>query len=270
MKKLVKKLVKKYIIKYFGSDLAAFDNRILDLEIATGLKTFCEDAKNVILKEISIKDAEYIIDISKMENTEPIGNYEKLEVGKWFKQSERFDGVQQYLICITEIDDLGVGGYGMFDGVWFNNGNCYSKDLIPASKEQIEQNLIKEAERRGFKKGVMFKSAFNGDTGTLSSDVFDYDTENNTLSCINGYPSGIFKNGIWAEIIPEEEKEIDFSVPGQFVNIADGEYSSVIVTSGKNSDETSFEGLCIKSTVPSQIGEFSCEWSKTHTTLILN
>jgi len=65
---------------------------------------------------------------------------------------------------------------------------------------------------------------------------------------------------------PKEVQEIDFSVPGQKVNIAYGNYSSLIITSGKYEGDC-FEGLCVESTKEAQIGTFGKSWSAFHAKL---
>lgn len=193
---------------------------------------------------------------------EPDGNPEtkELEVGKWYKQGKSFAGVEQYLIYVVKKDDLGVEGYGICDGVWFNNANSYCLELIEASKEEVESALIAEAERRGFKGGVEVNN----------SELSDSCCPDMTLNGVIGFSEFweynyiwfgrqlIYDKGKWAEII-KQPKDIDWSVP-QLVII---NKHNIVQTTGVHSHEC-FEGMVVKQS--SRQGfkkfKFSNEWMK--------
>ena len=126
----------------------------------------------------------------------------KLEVGKWYKRGHR------YLICYK-----GNGrGYGFFDGsyggAWaFSEYTKTKTKNIEATKEEVEEALIKEAKKRGFKKGVTIDKS-NLDypfkkIWIISSNHYFFDITDNTLMIGSDY---IFNNGKWAEIIPEAKE----------------------------------------------------------------
>lgn len=73
-------------------------------------------------------------------------------------------------------------------------------------KKEVKQALIKEAEKRGFKKGVRYNAEYLGYDGQdkLLITSNDFKLTYNTL-LIDNYE--IFKNGIWAEIIETITKE---------------------------------------------------------------
>lgn len=177
----------------FNSALSALAARVKDIENSNKSKDIgvldqiSPELKN--LKTVKLT-SEYICDIVKIPK-------ENLEAGKWYKQDKPYAGVSQYLICVTEQDDLGVIGYGICEGVWFTNGNAYFKDLILATTKEVEEALINEAKRRGFKEGVKFKSAATGNEFKLKGNI-SFNKEYNILQPDKGC---IFENGKWAEIV---------------------------------------------------------------------
>ena len=81
----------------------------------------------------------------------------KLEVGKWYKHNRDSD----FIMNITEVLSNKIKTYGILhnDG-WTLNWDIFKDSyfyngLIPATKEEVEQALIKEANKRGFKSGVL-------------------------------------------------------------------------------------------------------------------
>lgn len=197
--------------RLLGSEFAAIDNRLLDLELKTGIKTLAE-IDPLWYGEMAVKDAEHIkADVSKTEITEL--------PEKWFVT---YDESQ-----LQAINDFrftkGLSRLGSTRGCVLNNGKNIS--IYEAEKWKYEKISFSDFERLVLKK--------------------EQSKEN----------------------IQEVDFEIDFGVPGQTVNIAYGNYSSLIVTSG-NHEGYSFEGLCIKSTKDSQVGTFGKSWAKIETTLI--
>lgn len=126
---------------------------------------------------------------------------EEFEVGKWYL----FSGEKRFLICIIE-----NGRYG-FDtnGIWFYNSNLHNTnrdEYKEATHEEVEEALIKEARKRGFKAGV-----------NINQDVFNHDLiygknrlkegcMNWTSKRLNFAGLWIFFNGKWAEIIEGKEE----------------------------------------------------------------
>jgi hypothetical protein len=144
----------------------------------------------------------------------------KLEVAKWYEAIERHIGIAKdepkldrwykragrslvYLTGITR----GVGyGYGFdIDGNWFDrcNGNPIFIDcLVEASYQEVEEALVKEAKRRGYKSGVTAIFGSGRDQRTISSDSITWEAWNDTMALSMGCDV-IFRQdtGKWAEII---------------------------------------------------------------------
>jgi len=78
--------------------------------------------------------------------------------GKWY--IAECNGKKDYLIRFNKIDECGkICAYEFtFDGAdQFCTGGCFDKISRPATKDEIEKNLIAEAERKGFKEGICFR-----------------------------------------------------------------------------------------------------------------
>lgn len=132
-----------------------------------------------------------------------------LEVGKWYKTNELGS---PFLIFITKIILDSVAqcmAYGFcHEGEWYDNSRFGINNLTPATDKEVEEALIKEANKRGFKEGV------NADLSTANpchlknyhflSNDFEYSKPCNWLS-LDGVI--IFEDGKWAEII-EQPKEL--------------------------------------------------------------
>jgi hypothetical protein len=82
-------------------------------------------------------------------------------------------------------------------GEFRDNLTVSGKDGIKATDQEVKEALIKEAKRRGFKKGVRFTCLYNK---TIDSGYFP-------MLCCDGYlwidGGCVFKDGVWAEIIKE-------------------------------------------------------------------
>jgi len=114
----------------------------------------------------------------------------KFEVGVWYK-------------CVSMLgryqgDNRGVVFCGRRWTGDFGVSMSYPKDWTKATPKEIEECLTIEAEKRGFKKGVRFKSAYSGDTGECNG-CFLYESDDSLSS--NGMD--IYHQGKWAEITEE-------------------------------------------------------------------
>ena len=123
----------------------------------------------------------------------------ELEIGKWYCYRNK------NTYWIMNYQKGGNNCYG-FNSIK-DYGNCYvmnsGTNWIPATHQEVENALISEAKKRGFKAGVFVKRAgINKDAFNLSIpiDSFIYREENNGLDRKN-CSGWIFKNGKWAEII---------------------------------------------------------------------
>lgn len=119
----------------------------------------------------------------------------ELEVGKWYKLKGR-------LFCISE-NSHNKYGFNLL-GKWIDDLYItYPEEGVIATPEEVEQALIKEAKKRGFKKGVMYEGEGLVNHKKPFSGCFEYFPSQNTLDCCKG--SGeIFRSGKWAEPLQKE------------------------------------------------------------------
>lgn len=150
---------------------------------------------------------------SKIEKEFPKLFKKEISIGNWVKD----DSEPKWLVYIGNEKRYGFNGFG----VWFNEPipyNVQPSDRL-AIKEEVEEVLIKEAVKRGFKKDVViyrdwfYISKKNTIYGNINNFKFYMDLNKLTL---NGYT--IFENGKWAEItakamtISEAEKQLNCKI----------------------------------------------------------
>lgn len=130
-----------------------------------------------------------------------------LEVGKWYK----YPNHENWLLCIVGFKDgMVVNSYGFdcnsgwMDG-WNQKGITEMGNVTPATDKEVETALIAEAKKRGFKKGVRYKSLYNDyDSGMVNNSGLIYKSKINCLYVKSGEMIDvIFRKGNWAEIIEE-------------------------------------------------------------------
>jgi hypothetical protein len=119
-----------------------------------------------------------------------------LVVGKWYKSEGCLFNYQKQ-----------SNVYGFFtDGDWINGGWIwYGANAKPATDKEVEEALIKEAKKRGFKEGVRIKSKWmtnisaNNLNGKFVFDnKFELCAEANRLMKYT-----IFEKGVWATTVKE-------------------------------------------------------------------
>jgi hypothetical protein len=126
-----------------------------------------------------------------------------LVVGKWYKSE----------IAIFKVTSLApLKSYGVYSGKW---GNEFYTDITtklrPATDKEVEQALIKEANRRGFNFEVNFKFIEGGVNHSHLRKVakvgctFKY--EDGRLQTLGYGDWTIYNNGKWATIIETITKE---------------------------------------------------------------
>lgn len=169
----------------------------------------------------------------------------KFEVGKWYKHKIKYG---KGIAAIVNFQGYNNFAYGLnLGGDWtteFSGSHSSWNDgtVEQTTPKEVEEALIKEAEKRGFKEGVkvdrsMFKnmelpvSIYDEDFTPLSNE-FSFLEKDNTLR-IDGY--GIFYNGKWAEIV--KTKTID--------EIA-REFSIFQINYPDNSTYKDFKDFCIE------------------------
>lgn len=137
----------------------------------------------------------------------------KIEIGKWYTDN---DSDSDFLMCVTKINGDEYFGYGFTGCSGYRNSDdnnswgSISYDIKrEATDKEVEEALIKEAKKRGFKKGVTVnqKTAYNGEGGSyeIGAQRYLYSPIAQNFS-ISGV--GIFNNGKWAEIIEDEKPTI--------------------------------------------------------------
>lgn len=132
------------------------------------------------------------------------------ELNKWYKATD-----SKFMIYLTKYVDL-----DNCEGFYFNKTGGYKgfcndlgfHDCVFATEQEIEEVLIDEAKRRGFKEGVKFKCLITNKIGEMIEDchLFNgcFGGDNSLESAfkndnINGV---LFKDGRWAEIVEDKAK----------------------------------------------------------------
>lgn len=137
----------------------------------------------------------------------------KIEVGKWYK-STCSNGVISYCYC-SHPDFTGYGFNSSGEWVEKNIWLKFKESWKEATEKEVEERLIQEAIKRGYKPGN-FKCLGNWDNsgqflkGNAESFTYEKESPNpNSLWIhnIHTYSLLLFHNGKWAEII-DENKEV--------------------------------------------------------------
>ena len=135
---------------------------------------------------------------------------ESLEVGKWYKYNK---GGFNWLMCFQSNKEDVNYGFNT-SGTWGNSYSIRATEWTPATDKEVEEALIKEAKKRGFKEGVNYIAVGEeaGVTSNLGSGKFRYGVGDKDALCICGYLR-IYYKGKWATIIntitkAEAEKEL--------------------------------------------------------------
>jgi hypothetical protein len=128
-----------------------------------------------------------------------------LVVGKWYK----IQCSKNALVFIQGYKKT----YGFdYAGLWTNmwHENISNTTYIPATDKEVEEALIKEAKKRGFKEGVRVDKLLYTNIGSLNGD--SKTCENKEFKLFHGHLSIgnllIFhRTGKWAEIVETITKE---------------------------------------------------------------
>ena len=129
----------------------------------------------------------------------------EFEVGDWVDS-----GI--YIHRITKIQGNQAHSDWFYEkdtGKIVGEGFNYLGVLKKATPEQIETALIKEAERRGFKRGVKYKGASYNWTEYIHGSL-EYFKDGDVLT--DGYGESVYKQGKWAEIVEDKVKFFDWDV----------------------------------------------------------
>ncbi len=125
---------------------------------------------------------------------------EEFEIDKWYRRGDDFI----YYTCEFM-------NYGIIDGQWRNDlyfSTAQEQLYIPATDKEVEEALIKEAKKRGFK---------DGDWTVKDIDYEYYNSEDSYYP--NSLQLGVvvlFQEGEWLEIIKEKiETPLEVIINGE-------------------------------------------------------
>jgi hypothetical protein len=188
----------------------------------------------------------------------------KLQAGKWYKSTSN----SNFLVFLSEHEELDKNkGYG-FNGAgswneWTGEGDLgyfgLSKCVL-ATEQEVKEALINYA-------GLRYKDAAKLGTPTLESstfikdDIFGYEycsTSKTLWAKCQGISYVIFREGKWAEIIPEEQ--IDWNKP----QLVEGKNTGVIIFCTGKHTEGEFSGMVVAKGAMQAEGYFSNGWNKEY------
>jgi hypothetical protein len=129
-----------------------------------------------------------------------------LEKNKWYKNKEYGNLVFYHS---NKEDNY---GFSFHQKLWSNNLHfVLDNTWLPTSEEEVKQSLIAEAEKRGFKEGVKFISAYKGHYGriaTLRKIDFHIDLTPEVKTALFSGNNYILFQGKWAEILSNHNEKI--------------------------------------------------------------
>ncbi len=138
----------------------------------------------------------------------------KLEVGKWYKVFR--DEKETSSLVVFSGHNTPTYGFTHISRSWTESYGCHNTfrnpDYVvkPATPQEVEEALIKEAKKRGFKKGVRFNSVaqgnISGNSNVTGSNVIECTDGVNRVRC-NGWT--IYYKGKWATIIEQPKVTIN-------------------------------------------------------------
>ena len=129
---------------------------------------------------------------------------DSLVVGKWYK----WLGINKSIGVLGEKCKFHKDSYKL--SYFIGEGSytsCSSKYLEPATDKEVEQALIKEAKKRGFKEGVNYKTASERLVQELVFNKLQFNQDGNGGYLTDGCRGSIFEYGKWATILETITKE---------------------------------------------------------------
>lgn len=198
------------------------DDRI---EIFSGILSGSSDITIELLQEllqdycvdnIVVYDRKQLFDRFPILNTEPIiatttttqteeETPQQLEVGKWYTYKEdNCDWLMNYQgegdVC------YGFNTYGLWDNDYIMSLASSALNWKPATQEEVQTALIKEARKRGYTANN-FKTLKEGTSGFDTDFNFTYFDDILFCKPLGGGGAVVYENGVWAEVIEEEKEE---------------------------------------------------------------
>ena len=120
----------------------------------------------------------------------------KLEVGKWY--------ISEYYL-VYYLGNYKCNCIELSYGEWIENAchllSGHLKSYRLATEEEVREALIKEAIKRGYKKGVKCKFGTSKEIRTIETNKFFFDFNSNKLYLRHSSGDNadeIFRNGFWA------------------------------------------------------------------------
>ena len=151
----------------------------------TEIKEFIKEQHAEACSEWKVKIEEKFSELFKSE----------IEVGKWYYRGDEL---------VVWNDRKLTYGFSA-NGIWNDSMLCsISRGLTPATDKEVEDALIAEAKRRGFKKGVNFINTTGRKVNCFNTLEACVDYNKNLGVCFGDGNGLIFYNGKWATIIEEE------------------------------------------------------------------
>lgn len=155
-------------------------------------------------KQLTDNSKDALLEIEALKNEKP-----KFEVGKWYKYSDS----KIHLVCFRDVEKF--IGFGICNTGWCNDNTWTSRDLVLATPKEVEEHLIAEAKKRGFKEGVVGIPPSTIKQKDLVDNfckkTFYYNSGSDILfaasDCDGGLP--VYCKGVWAEIIKEDKLFLD-------------------------------------------------------------
>ena len=137
-----------------------------------------------------------------------------LVVGKWYKLTKDYGNLYKgsvfpFIKYQDSFEEFAIVGHSIFDDSKTDYSAPPINTLTPATNKEVEEALIKEAKRRGFKEGVRIKSKWMPNiSANKLNGKFMFDNKFELCVATNGLMIyTIFQNGFWAAIVETITKE---------------------------------------------------------------
>lgn len=127
---------------------------------------------------------------------------EEIKIGTWIKCVSKGN-----LLFFKSTEPNSNYGFSFVTKQWSEKLSVRVMDyeFITATDDEVEAALIAEAEKRGFKPGVYFKSMSSGGL-VFNTEVVNWKLWGKNGLAMHGCNSVVMRGGIWATIIPTMTK----------------------------------------------------------------
>jgi hypothetical protein len=177
------------------------------------MKNYTEEEKEMINWFLEgYKNCPFGTDLREFQEVNGLTPKPKLEVGKFYKLTRGYCDLRKGMVFPfiklqhTNSDFATVGHSIYLDYPATETGRSYMsppiKDLIEATKEEVETALTKEAEKRGYTLESKIVSLYYGGETGFSQDTATYFKNGEFV----WHGSIVMKDGIWATIVKTTTK----------------------------------------------------------------